>query len=160
MHGVTTNRDLLAAILREPEFLAGATDTGYLTRHDPAALAAPDRAATARARLAAALARQAGHRAAAPVLATLPSGWRNVSSIRHTAEYHTGTADLIVAYRVDGPEVRATVNGEAPGEHVAMRGLHARCRRSGDRRHPPPLSRRPGARRPRLRRRSRYARSH
>ena len=41
IHGVTTNRDLLVAILREPGFLAGATDTGYLTRHDPAALAAP-----------------------------------------------------------------------------------------------------------------------
>src|SRR5581483_2311024 len=40
IHGVTTNRDLLTAILREPEFLAGGTDTGYLTRHEPAALAA------------------------------------------------------------------------------------------------------------------------
>ena len=39
IHGLTTNRDLLVAILREPEFLAGATDTGYLTRHQPAALA-------------------------------------------------------------------------------------------------------------------------
>ena len=38
IHGVTTNRDLLVAILREPDFLAGATDTGYLTRHEPAAL--------------------------------------------------------------------------------------------------------------------------
>ena len=36
----TTNRDLLVGILREPEFLAGRTDTGYLTRHDPAALGA------------------------------------------------------------------------------------------------------------------------
>ena len=33
IHGLTTNRDLLVAILREPGFLAGATDTGYLTRH-------------------------------------------------------------------------------------------------------------------------------
>ncbi|MEU7815377.1 biotin carboxylase N-terminal domain-containing protein, partial [Pseudonocardia sp. NPDC049154] len=33
IHGVTTNRDLLVDILREPEFLAGRTDTGYLTRH-------------------------------------------------------------------------------------------------------------------------------
>src|SRR5208282_3675349 len=63
IHGVTTNRDLLVAILREPSFLAGATDTGYLTRHDPAALAAPRPAATHA--LAAALARQARHRAAA-----------------------------------------------------------------------------------------------
>ena len=35
IHGLTTNRDLLVAILREPDFLAGATDTGYLTRHEP-----------------------------------------------------------------------------------------------------------------------------
>ncbi len=39
IHGLATNRDLLVAILREPEFLAGATDTGYLTRHHLAALA-------------------------------------------------------------------------------------------------------------------------
>ncbi len=47
IHGVTTNRDLLVAILREPEFLAGGTDTGYLTRHDPAALATAPAEATA-----------------------------------------------------------------------------------------------------------------
>ena len=41
LHGVTTNRDLLLGILSEPEFLAGRTDTGYLTRHDPAALGRP-----------------------------------------------------------------------------------------------------------------------
>ncbi|MBL7521022.1 ATP-grasp domain-containing protein, partial [Frankia sp. CNm7] len=38
VHGVTTNRSLLVAILREPEFRAGDIDTGYLDRHDPAAL--------------------------------------------------------------------------------------------------------------------------
>ena len=62
IHGLTTNRDLLAAILREPEFLAGGTDTGYLTRHEPAALAAASPTATATHALAAALARQARHR--------------------------------------------------------------------------------------------------
>src|SRR5205814_1465487 len=70
IHGVTTNRDLLTAILREPEFLAGGTDTGYLTRHEPAALAAAAAPGANAARvhaLAAALARQAGNRAGAPV---------------------------------------------------------------------------------------------
>ncbi len=38
LHGVTTNRDLLVGILRHPEFAGGATDTGFLERHDPAAL--------------------------------------------------------------------------------------------------------------------------
>jgi hypothetical protein len=74
----TTNRDLLVAILREP-VPAGGTDTGYLTRHDPAPRS---RAATLRRHaLAAALARQAGPRRA-PVLGTVPSGWRSVFSAR------------------------------------------------------------------------------
>ncbi len=62
IHGVTTNRDLLTAILREPEFLAGGTDTGYLTRHEPAALAAAAAPGAGPGRMhavAAALARQA-----------------------------------------------------------------------------------------------------
>ena len=39
LHGVTSNRDLLVGILREPEFQSGHIDTGYLTRHDPGRLA-------------------------------------------------------------------------------------------------------------------------
>ena len=105
LHGVTTNRDLLTAILREPEFLAGGTDTGYLTRHEPAALAAaaaPD-ASTARVHaLAAALARQARHRAAAPVLGTLPSGWRNVSSAPQRVTFTAAGELYEVAYRIRG----------------------------------------------------------
>jgi acetyl/propionyl-CoA carboxylase alpha subunit len=118
LHGVTTNRDLLVAILREGEFRAGRTDTGYLSRHDPAALAAPDPRLTAVHALAAAFARRAGNRAAAPVLRTAPAGWRNVRSqpvrvsyaeaeVEHTAdsawvngdrvdfELHSATADLV-----------------------------------------------------------------
>ncbi|MGO8894124.1 MAG: acetyl/propionyl/methylcrotonyl-CoA carboxylase subunit alpha [Streptosporangiaceae bacterium] len=108
IHGVTTNRDLLVAILREPGFLAGATDTGYLTRHDPAALAAP-RAAAAHA-LAAALARQARHRAEAPVLGTLPSGWRNVFSAPQRVAYTAASETYAVAYRITRDNVQASVN--------------------------------------------------
>ena len=42
LHGVVTNRDLLVGILREPEFLDGHIDTGYLTGHAPAGLMAAD----------------------------------------------------------------------------------------------------------------------
>jgi propionyl-CoA carboxylase alpha chain len=112
IHGLTTNRDLLVAILREPGFLAGATDTGYLTRHDPAALAAS--AAKAKATqthaLAAALARQARHRAEAPVLGTLPSGWRNVFSAPQRVTYTAAGQAYAVAYRVSGDTVHAEVN--------------------------------------------------
>ncbi len=120
IHGLTTNRDLLVAILREPEFLAGATDTGYLTRHAPAALAEAGAAgagagagtapATAQHALVAALARQVVNRAAAPVLATLPSGWRNVVSAPQRVSYTAAGEQYDVAYRVLGDTVQASVN--------------------------------------------------
>jgi len=114
IHGVTTNRDLLAGILREPGFLAGATDTGYLTRHDPAALSASAASGAGPARahaLAAALARQARHRAGAPVLGTLPSGWRNVFSAPQRVTYTAAGGTLEVAYRIRGDRVDADVGG-------------------------------------------------
>ncbi len=121
IHGVTTNRDLLVGILREPGFLAGATDTGYLTRHQPAALAraaaGSEAGAGPRHALAAALARQAVNRAEAPVLGSLPSGWRNVFSapqrVSFTAAGQRATRQYDVTYRVLGRTVQASVN-DAP----------------------------------------------
>jgi propionyl-CoA carboxylase alpha chain len=113
IHGLATNRDLLVAILREPGFLAGATDTGYLTRHDPAALArsgAGSVPATAHHALVAALGRQLVNRAAAPVLGTLPSGWRNVVSAPQRVSYTAAGDQFDVAYRVLGRTVQASVN--------------------------------------------------
>jgi propionyl-CoA carboxylase alpha chain len=115
IHGLTTNRALLAAILREPEFLAGGTDTGYLTRHEPAALmaaaAGPSAAGvTATHALVAALAAQAQHRAQAPVLGTLPSGWRNVVSAPQRVTFTVAGEEYAVAYRVTGATVQASVN--------------------------------------------------
>ena len=40
LHGVPTNRDLLVGVLEHDEFAAGRIDTGFLDRHDPAALIA------------------------------------------------------------------------------------------------------------------------
>jgi propionyl-CoA carboxylase alpha chain len=119
IHGLTTNRDLLVAILREPEFLAGATDTGYLTRHEPVALieaGAGTTPATAQHALVAALARQAVNRAAAPVLGTLPSGWRNVVSAPQRVSYTAAGEQYDVAYRVLGDTVQASVNGVPLGQ--------------------------------------------
>ncbi len=111
IHGPVTNRDLLVAILREPDFLAGATDTGFLTRHDPAALAGSATKATATHALAAALARQARHRAEAPVLGTLPSGWRNVFSAPQRVTYTAAGESREVTYRIRGDRIDAEVNG-------------------------------------------------
>jgi propionyl-CoA carboxylase alpha chain len=120
IHGVTTNRDLLVGILREPEFLAGGTDTGYLTRHDPTALGAGTAGGPVHAAVAA-LAAQAGNRAAAPVLGGIPSGWRNVGGTPQQVAYTLGERALEVTYtfRRCGPQVAVD------GEPLAVRLLRA-----------------------------------
>ena len=113
LHGVTTNRDLLVGILREREFLDGATDTGYLVRHDPVALGSGSLAADGhRHAAAAALAAQAANRASARVLGGLPSGWRNVGGASQHVAYTLRDSDVDVRYRFrrDGLDVR--VNDE------------------------------------------------
>ena len=117
IHGVTTNRDLLVGILREEEFLAGGTDTGYLTRHDPAALGAPA-GGVARHASAAALAAQATNRAGARVLATFPSGWRNVGGEPQRAAYTVGDTEVAVAYRYRRGVLDVRVDDAALGEVV------------------------------------------
>jgi propionyl-CoA carboxylase alpha chain len=79
IHGSITNRALLVRILEHPEFLAGAIDTHFLQRHDPAALSAPlaDADTEWRAAVSAALSDQAFDRSRAGVLASIPAGWRN-----------------------------------------------------------------------------------
>ncbi|GAA4683630.1 biotin carboxylase N-terminal domain-containing protein [Pseudonocardia yuanmonensis] len=113
IHGVTTNRDLLVDVLREPEFLAGRTDTGYLTRH--ADLVGGDgRAGDHRhpRALAAALARQAANRSEARVLGGLPSGWRNVGGMPQRVAYTLGEETLEVAYAFRRSGLDVTVDGE------------------------------------------------
>jgi len=123
LHGVTTNRDLLVGILRADEFAAGAIDTGYLERHPYAELVPGPPADTRIAHLlAAALAGQAARRAAAPVLASLPSGFRNNPSAPQSVSYERSAGQgrgerVEVTYRIDrahidGARVTATVGGE------------------------------------------------
>jgi acetyl/propionyl-CoA carboxylase alpha subunit len=103
LHGVVTNRDLLVGIFREPEFLAGRIDTGYLTRHSPASLMAADPGKDEVHAIAVALADQALRRATAPVLGAVPSGWRNVPNRPQRVTYlRPGTSDapLAVSYRM------------------------------------------------------------
>jgi acetyl/propionyl-CoA carboxylase alpha subunit len=116
MHGVTTNRDLLVRILREPEFLAGGTDTAYLDRHDPAVLGASlldtDTAQRAHA-AAAALALQEVNRGADPVWPRLPSGWRNNPSAFQRLALADGVTERVVSYRLGrGLSVELEVDGQ------------------------------------------------
>ncbi|MFJ8205518.1 acetyl/propionyl/methylcrotonyl-CoA carboxylase subunit alpha [Micromonospora chalcea] len=102
LHGVATNRDLLVRVLRSPEFAAVDVDTGFLDRHPEVfepLLPAEQLPVVA---LAAALAAAAARRAAAPVLAGLPSGWRNVPSFPQVTRF-TGPGDeeIEIHYRLD-----------------------------------------------------------
>jgi propionyl-CoA carboxylase alpha chain len=100
LHGVDTNRDLLVRTLRHPDFDAGRTDTAFLDRLGPELLeplAGP--AQTHRCALAAALARAAARRAAAPVLGTLPVGWRNNPSQPAVARFTGPAGEVETAYR-------------------------------------------------------------
>jgi propionyl-CoA carboxylase alpha chain len=111
LHGVVTNRDLLVGILREPEFAAGEIDTGYLGRHQPEELCPPDVAAGPVHLLAVALAGQGRRREDAPVLATLPSGWRNNPSVPQRVSYGLDGRTAEVSYRFGRDGVQAEVDG-------------------------------------------------
>ncbi|WP_299053580.1 biotin carboxylase N-terminal domain-containing protein [uncultured Nocardioides sp.] len=82
VHGVTTNRDQLVRLLREPDFLAGRVDTAFLPEH-PATAAAEDRDAV----VAAALAVVASTRARSTVQTGVPAGWRSVTSAAQTVAF-------------------------------------------------------------------------
>jgi propionyl-CoA carboxylase alpha chain len=75
IHGVVTNRDLLVAVLREDDFLAGEVSTGYLEEHPP--VPADPRGDHA---VAAALAIAEYDRLGRTVQQGIPVAWRNVVS--------------------------------------------------------------------------------
>ena len=82
--GVTSNRDLLVGVLRDTDYRAGATTTGYLDDHDPVELSRQGRAHLDRARpaylAAAALAVLERSCARARVLSSVPPGFRSTPS--------------------------------------------------------------------------------
>ena len=122
IHGVTTNRDLLIAILGDEQFLAGAIDTQYLERHPPVTLVARrhDEAMVSVGAVAAAVARQALRRADATVQRLVPSGFRNAPSQMQTESFTYGDRELRVSYRLDR-RPRFEVNG-AVLENVVLDG--------------------------------------
>jgi propionyl-CoA carboxylase alpha chain len=114
IHGLRTNRELLVRALEHPDFQSGRTDTHFLIRNDPVALAAPlgdDRALRLHA-AAAALASQAQGRREAKVLGNAPSGWRNNPSQFQQTRFQSDRGEISVEYRFerDGPRLR--IDGE------------------------------------------------
>ncbi len=96
--GVTTNRDFLAATLRNEGFLTGDTTTDFISRYEPARELVLDEEETAFATTAAALWLEERNRVNAPVLAFVPSGWRNARLPRQSVTLRR-QGDHVVTYR-------------------------------------------------------------
>jgi propionyl-CoA carboxylase alpha chain len=97
--GVTTNRDFLAETLRHPAFLDGDTTTDFILRADPAADTGVGRDELEAAAAAGALWLQGRNRAAATVLRTMPSGWRNARLPGQQVTFRHHDDELTVEYR-------------------------------------------------------------
>ncbi|MGH9094117.1 MAG: biotin/lipoyl-containing protein, partial [Acidimicrobiales bacterium] len=99
IRGVTTNRDFLVAALRHTRFLAGATTTDFVETAGVATRRHPESDEIRTAAVLAALAAQARRRAHAPVLRSLPSGWRNSVMPPESVTYRTRDGNVVVTYR-------------------------------------------------------------
>jgi acetyl/propionyl-CoA carboxylase alpha subunit len=111
VHGVHNNRSFLIEVLQHPEFLAGNLDTHFLQRHADLHRPPARTEADALHSLAVALWQQEQRRAAATVLAAIPSGWRNNPSQPQWVEMRAGETPLRVEYQVQrSGHIEASVN--------------------------------------------------
>ncbi|MCB0961947.1 MAG: acetyl-CoA carboxylase biotin carboxylase subunit, partial [Acidimicrobiales bacterium] len=112
--GVVTNRDFLVAVLRSASFAEGDTTTDLIERVDLPRARVLDDAERHRVAVAGALWLQGRNRADAPVLAGLPTGWRNARLPKQTATLRIGDEDVEVAYaaRRDGTFAVAPAAGD------------------------------------------------
>jgi propionyl-CoA carboxylase alpha chain len=137
--GLVTNRDFLAAVLRNKAFLAGDTTTDFIERVQPATGLDVDvnRVATM-----AALWIQGDNRANALVLETIPSGWRNARLPAQQVKLRHGEEEVTVHYsqqrdgsfKLDGDRV-AHVHAWSDNEidvEVDGRRTRSRVTRRGD----------------------------
>jgi propionyl-CoA carboxylase alpha chain len=97
--GVRTNRDALAATLRSAHFLRGDTTTDFLERAKPSLELELSDDELHWAATAGALWLQGDHRMNAPVLAHVPSGWRNARLPRQLTSLRHGERRFEVHYR-------------------------------------------------------------
>jgi propionyl-CoA carboxylase alpha chain len=129
VQGLPTNRDFLVATLRTDEFLAGDTTTDFIERVRPARRRVPTRGELAEAGLLVAMAAQCDRRAAASVLRTLPTGWRNSLLPPEEVRFCREEEELAVEYRarrdgsfwtqIDGIEHRVLVRSRE-GDDIAL----------------------------------------
>ncbi|WP_433784014.1 acetyl/propionyl/methylcrotonyl-CoA carboxylase subunit alpha [Actinomycetospora sp. CA-101289] len=136
IHGPTTNRDLLVAVLRDPDFLAGATRTDFLDRHPD--LRTPEPATSRVVHLAAAVAgTSAARRAHDPRAHLAPPGWRTLHCApRPTVHWEGPDGEVAVVDRlvdgvltVDGTDHAVTIRDLTPDTvRVTHAGVEHHCR--------------------------------
>ncbi|MER6575300.1 biotin carboxylase N-terminal domain-containing protein [Nonomuraea sp. NPDC001023] len=133
LHGLTTNRDLLLDVVTSPAFLAGETNTAFLSPGGPLSPpSSPSSGDDALPALAAALAMAAAHRRDAPVLAGLPGGWRNVRSQPARARFEE--ADVVYDPMPAGVTVVSARPEEVVLERDGLRRTFQVARYDGDER--------------------------
>jgi propionyl-CoA carboxylase alpha chain len=97
IHGLTTNRELLRAILRDEEFAAGLMHTALLNQRIEAWTSAV--AEDENYVIAAAVAEAVTAARSSKVLSRIPTGFRNVPNFPRTRKYESGTDEpLVVSY--------------------------------------------------------------
>jgi propionyl-CoA carboxylase alpha chain len=136
IQGVTTNRDLLVAILRSESFLSGDTTTDFLERIELPArreLSVDEREAVLAAVV---LHAEKDARAAARVLKTFPAGWRNSRMPPQRRILVLGEGEVTVEYE-RARDGAATVSGRfahlGPETiEVAGRSVPVEVNRAGD----------------------------
>ena len=118
IHGLTTNRDLLLAILADADFVAERLSTALLDERLVAWTApATDDRVLRKAALAAALAEAETASRSARVLSRIPAGFRNVPSQPHVREYVAPGGFETGRPSPSGVEVRSEAE---PGNHLTV----------------------------------------
>jgi propionyl-CoA carboxylase alpha chain len=122
IHGLTTNRELLRAILADPQFLAGAMHTALLNQRIEAwtSPVVGDQNYV----IAAAVAEAVTAARSSKVLARIPTGFRNVPNFPRVRRYANGTDEpLAVAYSTGSHgvfEIEGVTIVEASPERVVI----------------------------------------
>jgi propionyl-CoA carboxylase alpha chain len=98
LHGVTTNLDLLRAVLTDDEFTAGRMHTTLLDERLDLWTGGPDPRTLAKSALAAAVGQAALAASAAPVLSRIPAAWRNAAGQPRQRIYRRGPEQYAVTY--------------------------------------------------------------
>ena len=120
LQGLRHNRDFLVATLRNSAFLAGDTTTDFIERIDPPRRRELNPESLADAVIAATMAAQAGHRAAAKVLGAFRSGWRNSMMPPERTTFRHGDDEIAVSYRSQRDGTFKVVVGEDEARTVTV----------------------------------------